>query len=30
MDRALFMAENRLPAIYGFPEFAEAGGLKRR
>jgi putative ABC transport system substrate-binding protein len=22
-----FMAENRLPAIYGFPEFAEAGGL---
>jgi len=22
-----FMADNRLPAIYGFPEFAEAGGL---
>ena len=22
-----FMAENRLPAIYGFPEFADAGGL---
>jgi putative ABC transport system substrate-binding protein len=22
-----FMANNRLPAIYGFPEFAEAGGL---
>ena len=22
-----FMAGNRLPAIYGFPEFAEAGGL---
>ena len=22
-----FMAENRLPAIYGFPEFPEAGGL---
>jgi putative tryptophan/tyrosine transport system substrate-binding protein len=22
-----FMAENRLPAIYGFPEFAEDGGL---
>jgi putative tryptophan/tyrosine transport system substrate-binding protein len=21
------MADNRLPAIYGFPEFAEAGGL---
>jgi putative ABC transport system substrate-binding protein len=21
------MAENRLPAIYGFPEFPEAGGL---
>jgi putative ABC transport system substrate-binding protein len=24
---AEFMADNRLPAIYGFPEFAEAGGL---
>ena len=22
-----FLADNRLPAIYGFPEFAEAGGL---
>jgi putative ABC transport system substrate-binding protein len=22
-----FMADNRLPAIYGFPEFVEAGGL---
>jgi putative tryptophan/tyrosine transport system substrate-binding protein len=22
-----FMADNRLPAIYGFPEFAEVGGL---
>jgi putative tryptophan/tyrosine transport system substrate-binding protein len=22
-----FMADNRLPAIYGFPEFPEAGGL---
>jgi putative ABC transport system substrate-binding protein len=22
-----FMADNRLPAIYGFPEFADAGGL---
>jgi putative tryptophan/tyrosine transport system substrate-binding protein len=22
-----FMADNQLPAIYGFPEFAEAGGL---
>jgi putative ABC transport system substrate-binding protein len=24
---AAFMADNRLPAIYGFPEFAHAGGL---
>jgi putative ABC transport system substrate-binding protein len=24
---AEFMADNRLPAIYGFPEFAKAGGL---